>query len=492
MTKQRLLTRRDYFRLSAAAAAGVSLAPHAAFSGPGVPAPQMRSFGKTGRKVTTLGLGGQASLQWTPDDVDPVEIILKTFALGVNYYDTSNMYGPSQFNYHKAFEKLKLIPGEAGYDRALRESITLTSKTLMRWGKPGWPERDGVRNVSNGEEVQCAVGDLKRSVSQLFGDGRGNYPEGAYLDCMLIHSITSFEEVDVLYQGIETPLDPEGDFGALAALRDYRDGTNLTGTNPKGEKLVRHLGFSGHNNPPAMIDMIQRDEEGLLEVLLVSINANDRRYFNMQNNVIPVAKAKGMGIVGMKVFADAAMYGKEPRFSKTPADVYRKVGSPKLPSRELIEYVLDSPDIHTLIIGIGHVDEDPLKCQLTQNYYAAQVGANTLSAERRREIEEMTGAVTGGRTNYFQLDKQELGAPREVTVEKAAGGTRVSWQTAYAAGAPIVRYEVVVDGAEPAVVRHEPQTLKSKPFVFETEAAVEKVVVRTVDAEGGTAVAAVG
>ena len=48
-----------------------------------------------------------------------------------------------------------------------------------------------------------------------------------------------------------------------------------------------------------MIDMIQRDEWGILEGLLVAINANDRLMFNMQHNVIPVAEAKGFGIIGM-------------------------------------------------------------------------------------------------------------------------------------------------------------------------------------------------
>ena len=65
---------------------------------------------------------------------------------------------------------------------------------------------------------------------------------------------------------LKTPLDLNENFGALVlALRDYRDGTNITGLNPKNEKLVRHLGFSGHNNAPAMIDMIQRDKWDLLE-----------------------------------------------------------------------------------------------------------------------------------------------------------------------------------------------------------------------------------
>ncbi|MEI6891878.1 MAG: aldo/keto reductase [Pontiella sp.] len=488
MSKKYPGSRREYLQMLTAVSAGIAIAPNASGGSRSVPAPLKRPFGKTPYQVTTLGLGGQGSLQWTPEGVNPTAIIEKAFELGINFFDTSNLYGPSQRNYNAAFSQLNLIPGKAGYNKALRESFCLNSKTLMRWGKPGWPKDNKVRNASNGDNVECAIGDLKRSLTQVFGDGNGRYPEGAYFDFFLIHSITGFAELDVLYKGIETPLDPEGDFGALVALRDYRDGTNLTGTNPKKEKLIRHIGFSGHHNPPAMIDMIQRDEEGLLEAMLVAMNANDKLYFNMENNVLPVARAKGLGIIGMKVFADAVMYGKEPRFSKTPADVYQKVGSPSLPSWELIEYVLNSPNIDTLIIGTGHVDEDPLKCQLTQNFYAAQVEPNRMSSKSKKGIENKAAQVREGRTNYFQLDKKELSAPRDVTVENADGKGRITWQTAYAATAPIIKYEVVINGKEIAEVPHKPQILKSKPFFFEMDQPITgDVMIRTVDANGDKA-----
>ena len=77
----------------------------------------MRKFGNTNHMVTTLGLGGQGSIQWTPEGVDPVAIILKAFELGVNFFDTSNMYGTSQTNYNLAFRKLNLKPGETGYEK---------------------------------------------------------------------------------------------------------------------------------------------------------------------------------------------------------------------------------------------------------------------------------------------------------------------------------------------------------------------------------------
>lgn len=482
--KKNRISRRDFIKVSAATTAGVSMMPLSGCNANQVPSPMKRRFGKHDFMVTTFGLGGQASLQWTPEGEDPVAIILKAFDLGINYFDTSNLYAGSQLNYNKAFLQKNLIPGKEGYDKKLRDSIWLTSKTAMRWGNPGWPEREGVTNWSNGEEVRCAVDDVKRSLSQLFGDNNGTYPEGAYLDMVLIHTLHNTAEIDVLYEGLETPLNPNGNFGALVALRDLRDGTNHTGMNPKNEKLIRHIGFSGHNNPPAMIDMIQRDEWGILEGMLVAINANDKLMFNMQHNVIPVAEAKGMGIIGMKTFADAAMYHKEPTWSNKPEHVYRQVGKPDLPSRPLVEYSLTSPGVHTLIIGIGHIDEDPLKCQLIQNYYACQVEPDALDASERQEIEQMAAAVKNGKTNYFQMDKEELAGPRMLQKNNINGKEVITWQTAYAGDDPIDHYEIMVDGQLAGSVNHKPQVLKSKPFIFETDKPGQHILIAAVDKSG--------
>ncbi|WP_163325042.1 aldo/keto reductase [Draconibacterium mangrovi] len=484
MTKSKKypVTRRNFIKVSAATTAAVSAMSFGACNTEKLPEPMTRPFGKLGFNVTTLGLGGQASIQWTPDDVDPVPIILKAFELGINYFDTSNLYADSQLNFHKAFKHLNLIPGDDGYNEALRKSIWLTSKTAMRWGKPGWPERENVSNWSNGENVQCAVDDVKRSLTQLFGDGEGYYPDGAYLDMVLCHTLHNTDEVDVLYEGLETPLDPDGNFGALVALRDLRDGTNLTGMNPKNEKLIKHIGFSGHANPPAMMDMIQRDEYGILDGMLIAINANDKTKMNMQNNVIPIAEAKGMGIIGMKVFADAAMYHKEPRWSQTPADVFRKVGTDELPSKPLIEYSLTTPGVHTLIIGIGQIDDDPMKCQLVQNFYAAQIAPDGMSADERKRIEEQAKSVKPG-SNYFQaIEKENLSAPRDA---KFVDG-KLTWNTALADEEPISHYEIIRDGELLGKVEHKPQLLKSKPFSITLDEP-GNVTLATVDIAGNRA-----
>jgi len=486
------ISRRQFLETATLASVALSVGPYFTFGRTAVTTPMKRSMGRLAFEATTLGLGGQASLQWTPADVDPEKIILKAFDLGVNYFDTSNAYGPSQGNLGKAFRQLHLIPGESGYDEARRRSIFLTSKTGLRWAKGGWT-KEGLNSFSNGPRGSTAVDDLKRSLTQIFGDGRGYYPPGAQLDMILTHNVTTMEEVEALYEGLEHP-DPRAEnIGALAALRDYRDGTNLTGLNPRQEKLVRHIGFSGHHSPAVMMEMIQRDEHDLLEGMLVAINANDRLNFNMQYNVIPVAAAKNIGLIAMKVFADGAMYGKDATWSHAPEHVIRTVGSESLPSRRLVEYTLSTPGIHTAIIGTGQIDNDAKLCQLQQNLAAAQISPAGLSISDRRAIERSTNPVKGGKTNYFQQPFQELTAPRAALAQQEMRGgkrvVRLQWQTAFAGDEPIAHYEVWRDQERISQVVHRPQ-ISRKPFVFEdivSDEFAHTYRIKTVDAVSRTA-----
>jgi len=373
-------------------------------------------------------------LDWIAD-VDPVPIILKAFKIGVNYFDTSNLYAKSQLHFGKAFRKLNLIPGEEGYDKKLRESIFLTTKTHQRWGKPGFPELENVNNWSNGDPAGGAVKDLKRSLSQMFGDGEGNFPEGSYVDMVLTHNLNFVEEVDVMYKGLETPLNKDENFGVLVTLRDFRDGTNHCGLNPENEKLIKHIGLSGHINSPAMMDMIRR-----------------------------------------------AMYGKYNDWTRDSDGVVRSVGTRELPSKPLIEYALTTPGIHTAIIGIGQISDDPLKCQLVQNFYASQITPDGMSQEKREKIERSGKIAKDGMTNYFQLPARGLTPPQDIKI-KAGTEMEISWNSALAADEPLSHYEVFHGEELVATVLHTPQTITA-PFRFKGTKKEGSYKVVTIDKAG--------
>ncbi len=472
MKKNDSISRRKFLQVTGTVA-GFSCMPFINCGSVGVAKPVTRSFGRLNFDVTTLGLGGQGSLQWTPEGVDPVKILLKAFDLGVNYFDTSNAYGPSQINYGKAFRELSLIPGQPGFSEKLRRSIFLTSKTMVKFGK-GPYNAEGVWSWSDGGEEYRVADDLKRTLSQIFGDGKGNYPKGTYLDMMMVHNITSENDIDSIYVGYDKTDPRDERIGALATLIDFRDGTNLTGLNPKEEKLIRHIGFSGHKSPELMMEMIQRDHRDVFDGMLVAINTNDRLYFNMQHNVLPVAAAKNLGVIAMKVFSDGAMYTKKAVWSRKVEHLVHGVGSKQLPRRMLIQYPLTAPNVHTAITGISDIADDDMRCQLKQNLSAAQISPDDLSNTNRLEIEQKTAQVKNGETNYFQDQAIPLSPPRDFHVKQTyKADTRsaiLNWNNAFAGRDPIAFYEIRRDKQKINQIAYRPQTTLS-PFTFEDHLA---------------------
>jgi hypothetical protein len=219
--------------------------------------------------------------------------------------------------------------------------------------------------------------------------------------------------------------------------------------------------------------------------MLVAINANDKSFCNMQHNVIPVAAAKNMGIIAMKVFADGAMYTKKAEWSNTPEHVVLQVGSQELPSGELIRYSLSTPGIHTAIIGIGQISDDPAKCQLTQNMLGAQVKTLPMADEDRKKIEEMAAKAKGGKTNYFQKAFQELTPPQNPMAILCDDQSMVTFHTALAGDAAIDHYEIWRDDQLVGKIPYTPQTTKT-PFLFIdklNKSIPKKYVLKTIDSK---------
>ena len=392
-----------------------------------------RILGRTGHMVTPLALGGQAALQWTPAGVDAADIIVRAVQLGVNYLDTSNVYGDSQLHYGEAFRSLHLVPGTAGYDAGLRERIFLATKTTRRFARdPAQPSG------------QMAVDDLKRSMTQVFGDGKGSIPEGAYLNSIQMHAVSSFEDEERVYIGMgDRGGKMPAQIGAFAALLDYRDGTNYTGLNTDNKRWVRHVGVTGHLSSPVLMRMLRLDAGNNLDTLLVALNVCDKLYLPHQTNVLPLAVARGMGVIAMKLFADGVFFfGKPARVSNNPDDLVTSVGKPgSLSYRELIRYTVSLPGVSCAVIGIGHIDrKDPTKDQLVANLAAAI--DEPMTPQEREKLEKEAAAKYGVTTNYFQEPAKGLVQPTDVKVTKSADRAIVSWNAGYAGAKPIRSWQI--------------------------------------------------
>ncbi len=332
-----------------------------------------RVLGRTGRWVVPYGLGGAVCMQWATREFDPPDIAVRAVELGINYLDCANNYGLSQSHYGIAFRRLHVTPDDPDYNQALRERLYITSKTA---------ERQGSR----------AVTQLRNTLSVMFGDGKGYVPDGAYLDVEQIHQILTMQEVDQIYSPT----------GVMNALLDYRDGTNYTGLNPLLKRWIRHIGITGHQRSDVLMAMIRRDTFDAIDTVLTTVNPNDRNSACHQNNVIPLARARGLGIIAMKVMAAGVFFGGPLKHPTKPEEAIRNVGMPGgVPYADLLNYSLSTPGVACSVVGIGKIDREvPANDQLVANLTAV-LASDPVSSTDRRRIETDVASVL--RTVYQLL-----------------------------------------------------------------------------------------
>jgi aryl-alcohol dehydrogenase-like predicted oxidoreductase len=199
-----------------------------------------RNLGKTGYKVGIFSLGGQAALE-KPDNFDhAVPIVERALDLGVNYIDTSSIYGgPQRWSEQYVGRAMK----------GRRNEAFLATKTKER-------TRDGSLRM------------IERSLQLLQTD---------HVDLWQLHDVGLPEDVDAIFA--------KG--GAMEALREMQE-----------QKVVRFLGVTGHYRPEALMDAVNRYP---FDTILMAMNAADSHIHSFTDELLPLVVEKQMGIIGMKV-----------------------------------------------------------------------------------------------------------------------------------------------------------------------------------------------
>ena len=199
-----------------------------------------RNLGKTDYKVAISSLGGQAALE-KPNNFDiAVPIVERALDLGVNYVDTSSIYGgPERWSEQYIGKVMK----------SRRKETFLATKTKER-------TRDGSLRM------------IEQSLKLLNTD---------HVDLWQLHDIGLPEDVNAIFA--------KG--GAMEALLEMQN-----------QKVVRYLGVTGHYRPEALIDTINRHP---FDAILMALNAADSHIHSFSEQLLPLAVEKQMGIIGMKV-----------------------------------------------------------------------------------------------------------------------------------------------------------------------------------------------
>jgi uncharacterized protein len=201
-----------------------------------------RNLGKTGFRVGIFGLGGQGALEKANNESLALRMLQRALELGVNYFDTSAIYGgPERWSERYLGKGLK----------GSRDHVFIATKTKER-------TRD------------AALKNLDVSLKLLDTD---------HIDTWQLHDVGIQEDIDQIF----------GKGGAIEALVQARD-----------QKMVRHLGVTGRFRPEALMECIRRFP---FDTVLMGVNAADKYYYSFEKDLLPLAVEKQMGIIGMKVMA---------------------------------------------------------------------------------------------------------------------------------------------------------------------------------------------
>ena len=332
--------RRTFLKSGGALAAGLiagATAPAAAITAvPALPvnphtpkSMPTRNLGKTGYKVGIFSLGGQAAIEKSDNFANAEAIINRALDLGVNYIDTSSIYGgPDRWSEQYVGAVMKTRRNEA----------FLATKTKER-------TREGSLRM------------IEKSLKLLNTD---------HVDLWQLHDVGLPEDVDAIFA--------KG--GAMEALIEMHE-----------QKVVRFLGVTGHYRPEALIDTINRHP---FDCILMAMNAADSHIHSFTDQLLPLAVEKQMGIIGMKVPARGRLLAswtppslEAQEHSWEGSAIATRPGV--MTMRDAMHFTLTHP-VSTVIIGCDNV------AQLEENVKIAQA-FTPLSHQQMATLNEAAGPV---------------------------------------------------------------------------------------------------
>ena len=271
-----------------------------------------RNLGRTGHKVGIFSLGGQSALEHLNNDAIAVPLIERALDLGVNYIDTSSIYGgPTRPSERYIGQVMKNRRNEA----------FLATKTKER-------TRDGSMRM------------IEESLKLLQTD---------HVDVWQLHDIGTEADVDAVFA--------KG--GAIEALPQARE-----------QKMVRYLGITGHHRPEALMECIRRFP---FDTILLAVNAADQHQHSFVEELLPLAVDRQMGIIGMKIPARGRILStwtpppieEQKRMWEAGADITMKPGTLTMP--EAVSYALSLP-LSTVVIGVESIPQLEENVKLARDF----------------------------------------------------------------------------------------------------------------------------
>jgi aryl-alcohol dehydrogenase-like predicted oxidoreductase len=206
-----------------------------------------RVLGKTGEKVSAIGLGGWHLGLPTVDEQLSLRIVRSAVDRGLNFMDNS-------WDYNNGTSEIRM-------GKALRD---------------GYRDRVFLMTKIDGRSKKEATRQLEESLRRLQTDR---------IDLVQHHEIIRFEDPHRIFD----------DDGANSVLIDARRAGKL-----------RYIGFTGHKDPRVHLHMLEvaREHEFSFDTVQMPLNVMDAHYRSFEKLVLPVLVKQKIGVLGMKSMAN--------------------------------------------------------------------------------------------------------------------------------------------------------------------------------------------
>jgi aryl-alcohol dehydrogenase-like predicted oxidoreductase len=209
-----------------------------------------RTLGKTGEKVSAIGVGGWHLSLKHVDEQLAIRIVRSAIDQGINFLDNSWDYNEGET--------------EKRMEKALRD---------------GYRDKAFLMTKIDGRTKKEAAKQLDESLKRLQVD---------HIDLVQHHEIIRFEDPDRIF-------DEEG---ANAALIEARDAGK-----------IRYIGFTGHKDPHIHLYMLEVAEKHKFEfdTVQMPLNVMDAHFRSFSKEVVPELVKRNIGILGMKSMANGIL-----------------------------------------------------------------------------------------------------------------------------------------------------------------------------------------
>ena len=238
------MDRRDFLKKSAAAAVVTSLNPQ--FSHAAAGAIPMRTLGRSGEKVSMVGIGGYHLGR--PSEQDAIRIVRTALDSGVNFLDNC-------WDYNGGVSEERM-------GKALRD---------------GYRQKAFLMTKIDGQTKAAAMQQLEESLKRLQTD---------HIDLLQCH--------EVIRDG-----DPARIFGSGGSMEALQAA--------KKQGKIRYIGFTGHKSPDIHYKMLETAfaHNFTFDAVQMPLNVMDAHFDSFEKKVLPVLVKHGIGVLGMKPMGDA-------------------------------------------------------------------------------------------------------------------------------------------------------------------------------------------